>query len=76
MAQVIYEVSTAFLARMRAVIVAENPALQGQTNAVLNEAARVKARQLIRTWVNDSERFTAAVTSQSSVPVPTDADIL
>lgn len=76
MATVSFEISTAFLTRMRAAVVAEQPGLQGQTNAVINEAARVKARQLIRNWVLAYEQAAAAITAQDGVAVPTDADIL
>lgn len=76
MATVSYDVSTAFLTRMRAAMVAESPALQGQTNAVINEAARVRARQLIRNWVVAYEEGVARAAVPGTIQQPTDADIL
>lgn len=76
MAQVSFEISTAFLARMRAAVVAEQPALAGQTNTVINEAARVRVRQLVRNWVLSHEQAQAATTAAAGVVVPNDADIL
>lgn len=75
MAQVSYEVSTAFLARMRAVIVAEQPALAGQSNTVINEAARVRIRQMARDWVRNHEQAAATRTATAAVAIPTDTDI-
>lgn len=76
MATVSFEISTAFLTRMRAAILAEYPNLTGQTNAQLNEAARVFVRQMARDWVLRTEARSSAATAISNVPVPTDADIL
>lgn len=76
MPTVSFEISTAFLTKMRAAIIAENPALQGQPVAVINEAARVKGRSLIRDWVHNRERSNAATNATAAVAYPTDADIL
>ena len=76
MATVSFEISTAYLTRMRAAIVAEQPALQGQTNAVINEAARVRVRQMVRDWVRAYETNAAMSTAATGVQPGTDADIL
>lgn len=76
MATVSFEISTAFLARMRAVMVAEQPALAGQTNAVINEAARVRVRGMVKSWVRNYEQQAGAVAAVNAVTEPTDADIL
>lgn len=75
MAQVIFEVSTDFLTRMRAAIVAEQPDLSGETNAVKNEAARVKVRQMVRDWVLHYEKQAAKASAESGLLIPGDADI-
>jgi len=74
-AQVSFEISTAFLGRMRARIIAEQPALAGQTNAVINEAARVRVRQMICDWVRSGEAYDAAKAAQNAVTPPNGGDI-
>lgn len=79
MATVSFEISTAMLTRMRAAIVRDQPALAGQNNTVLNEAARVHCRQLIKNWLVDNERAAAVnpaiIAATASVSIPGDAEI-
>lgn len=71
-----FDISVDFGARMRAAVLIDQPQLEGQSDVVLDEAARVYARKMIRDWVFNTEARTATVDAISSVPVPTDADIL
>jgi hypothetical protein len=79
MATVSFTVSAAFAQRMQDAIVREQSGLAGQTNAVINEAARVKVRTLIKQWVTDSEanaaKATAVQTALAGIQQPTDVEI-
>jgi D-alanyl-D-alanine carboxypeptidase len=79
MPDVLFTVSTGFLQRMRDAIVREQSNLQGQSNTVLNEAARVRVRTLIKQWVVQSEEnaavATAAQTARAGISQPGDGDI-
>lgn len=75
MATVSFEASTAWLTRTRAVVVFENPELQGQTNAVVNEAGRLRLRQMWRDWILAAEREMAAQQARAAIAPGTDADV-
>jgi hypothetical protein len=70
-----YTVSTEFLARMRAVVLAERPELAGQTTTQINDAVKARVRQLAVIWVNNGENIAAAKAGQATVLMPTEADI-
>lgn len=75
MADITFTVSTNFLTKARAAIVHEQPELAGETNAVLNEAARQRIRTMTRDWVNSAQRASALVAAQAAVVPVTDPDI-
>ena len=75
MATVTFTVSTAYLARMRTAIQTEQPNLVGQTVTVINEAARIKVRQLIEEWIFQREQSAAAEAALAAVTKPTETDI-
>lgn len=75
MADIIFTVSTNFLTKARAAIVHERPDLVGETNAVLNEAARQRIRLMARNWVNGAQIDSAAQTAQAGVVPVVDTDI-
>ena len=75
MPTVTFTVSAGWVARTRDAIKVEQPALVGQSNAVVDEAARVRVRQLYRDWVHGIERAQAAITAQNGVAAPNDTDI-
>lgn len=75
MADITFTVSTNFLTKARAAIVHEQPALTGETNAVLNEAARQRIRSMARDWVNSAQNASALLAAQAAVVPVTDPDI-
>ena len=70
-----FTISTGYLGRIRTAIQNEQPNLVGQTNTVINEAARVKVRQLIEEWIFQREQSAAAQAALAAVTKPTDVDI-